>query len=270
MNLIVFFLVLGLGWVLKVRFLWKPTGKTHKAFPTPVFLGHRGALHREPENTLPSYQAALNAGMDGVEIDVIATRDGEVVCSHNFDLERETDGFGFIDELTFADLGPVRTGLSRPQLTPTGLYSLLEVTDRLPETALLNIEIKSWRGFDLKTGLLVARMIKAGKIRQPVIVSSFNPLVITAVKWVDPSISTGLILETMDWFWTLNWFHPDALHPTAELVDKAFIRYARDRRLKVNVWTVNTRPAIDALLDMGVDGIITDYPELCPLREPLS
>ncbi|NOZ75383.1 MAG: glycerophosphodiester phosphodiesterase, partial [FCB group bacterium] len=178
--------------------------------------------------------------------------------------ERETDGRGFIDEHTYADLGPVRTGLSRPRLTPTGLYSLLEVTNRLPETTLLNIEIKSWQGLDLKTGILVARMLKKGQIRQPVIVSSFNPLVIAAVKWVDATIATGLILETMDWFWTVNWFHPDALHPTAELVDRNLIRYARDRNLKVNVWTVNTRPAIEYLLAMGVDGIITDYPELCP------
>ncbi|MFQ6613702.1 MAG: glycerophosphodiester phosphodiesterase, partial [Fidelibacterota bacterium] len=101
----------GLAWLLKIRFLWKPVGKTHSTFPAPVFLGHRGALHQEPENTLPSYLAALSAGMDGVEIDVIATRDGEVICSHNFDLERETDGRGFIDEQTYADLGPVHTGL---------------------------------------------------------------------------------------------------------------------------------------------------------------
>ncbi|MFQ6614561.1 MAG: glycerophosphodiester phosphodiesterase [Fidelibacterota bacterium] len=49
-------------------------------------------------------------------------------------------------------------------------------------------------------------------------------------------------------------------------MDAALIRYARDRNLQVNVWTVNTRPAIQSLLAMGVDGIITDYPRLCPLR----
>ncbi len=267
MNPIWFILVVLVAWILKERFLWRPTGTSHGDLKTPIFLGHRGAMHREPENTLPAYKSAVDAGMDGVEIDVMSTVDGEVVCSHNFDLERETDGWGYIDELTYADLGPVRTGVRKAALTPAGLNELLEVTDRLPKSVFLNIEIKSIRPFDLRTGRQVAKWIKSGAIKQRVIVSSFNPFVVAAVKWVDSTITTGLIMETSQWFKTINWVHPDALHPTAELVDENLVRYAKERGLMVNVWTVNTGPAIQSLLNRNVDGIISDYPELCvPLK----
>ncbi|RMF10403.1 MAG: glycerophosphodiester phosphodiesterase [Candidatus Neomarinimicrobiota bacterium] len=258
---LVLLVVLVLG---KFRFLWKPGGQTFPFFRRPLVFGHRGSPRYAPENTLEAYRAALERGADGVEIDVIATRDGEIICSHNFDLERETDGSGFIDESLYADLLPVKTGVTRPHLVPTGLNTLKEVLAALPANVPVNIEVKSWRMLDLQTGMRVARLIRRGQVRQPVLVSSFNPLVVAGVKLVDRNISTGLILEELKWLWTVHWIHPDALHPTAELVTPELIRFAHDRGVRLHVWTVNTRPAMKRLLEWGVDGIFTDVPDLRP------
>ncbi len=84
--------------LVKHLFFWHPMDVSHLYENGPLLMGHRGSPREAPENTLASFQKAMESGLRAVEMDVLCTADGEVVCSHNHDLERETDGYGYIHE----------------------------------------------------------------------------------------------------------------------------------------------------------------------------
>ena len=89
---------------------WQGADLTDIYTDKPIYLGHRGDRLNYPENTLASYRSAIEKGLDGIELDVMSTKDGQLVCSHNFDLERETTGTGFIDEIDYLDLANFAAG----------------------------------------------------------------------------------------------------------------------------------------------------------------
>jgi len=262
MNSIFFLVLLLAALLLKHFYWWAPRVTTGLFSRRPLYFAHRGALHLAPENTLPAYQAALEAGMPALELDVLATRDGKIVCSHNFDLERETDGFGYIDELDWEQVKNVNAATKWPgQKVPLPL--LEEVLGWVPAGVILDVEVKTRGVGDVKTAVRVARLIRAAGLSDRTLLTSFNPLALLTVRMLVPELLTGLVLEDLRMLACLNLVHPDCLHPRADLVTSDLLRFAHERGLVVNAWTVNTRPAIDWLLKNSVDGIITDRPEFC-------
>lgn len=247
--------------ILKHLFIWSPIRPSDHYRNRPLFFAHRGLLHLAPENTKPAFTAAIDEGFKAIEYDVVRTKDGVVVCSHNFDLERKTSGTGWIKDKTWEELKSITTGSSENK---TGLTTLEEALESIPAGTLQNIEVKTARIFDIATAVSALKTVKRYKRQNDVIISSFNPFTLLAVKLVAPDIRTGFILETMDYFFMVNWIHPDFIHPTAELVNKKLLKFARDRELGFNVWTVNNRGSIQHFLRQGVDGIITDRHELHP------
>ncbi len=230
-------------------------------------MGHRGVLTREPENTIPAYQAVVSAGLQGTELDVIETRDGRLICSHNFDLERMTDGRGYIYDRDFSEIEKVNAAYRYPAVPAARIPLLTDVLKSFPAGFRVNIEVKSRSLTDITTTLKVARLIKKLNLQDRVIISNFNPIALMVIKLVDGTILTGLLVEPDTWplLRFLNLAHPDCLHPEAGLVSDDLLRFARQKGMAVNVWTINSRPAIDWLVKKGVDGIITDRPEYCQL-----
>ena len=134
----------------------------------------------------------------------------------------------------------------------------------MPKHVILNIEIKSRSFYDISAARDVVELVKGKNFINRTIISSFNPLVIWYVKWIKSQVLTGFLYNNLDYFFMINVVHPDCLHPTAELVSKGLVKFAKQRGLALNVWTVNTKPAIDWLIDLKVDGIITDQTEFFP------
>lgn len=254
--------------VVKHFVFWQPVDLAHLYRNGYLKLGHRGSPKEAPENTLPSYRKALEQGLTAVEMDVLRTRDGKVVCSHNFDLERETDGIGYIDEMTYDELRGVDAGVKFPDFSPCRLPLLEEVLDALPKNVIVDIEIKARRALDLKTAKQVVALIRKRNLYHRAVVSSFHPLVIGSIKWLDRRVPTGYI-------WTdhtvpvilrkprfINLVHPDIFKPEVHLVDENVIGYARRKGLPISPWTVNSRPGMEWLLRHGVQGIVSDFPQL--------
>lgn len=242
--------------------IWNPKPHAHFYSNHPLYFAHRGALHYEPENTLDSFMSAVDLKMPALEIDVLSTEDGVVVCSHNFDLERKTDGEGLINEMKFDELKNVNAA-SGWENNSAKLPRLEEVVENVPEHIFLNIEIKTRMLFDFKAVKQVVRMVHKDNIENRIIISSFNPLALVLIKIMDSSLFTGFIMQDQKWIKWTNWIHPDFLHPEFRLVNADLVKFAKERGLGVNVWTVNTRPAIEWLRNLGVDGIITDRLEFC-------
>ena len=111
---------------------WRPYWADSIYKQKPLWFAHRGALLQHPENTLSSYKYAMIAGIPAIEMDVLSTKDGVVVCSHNFDLERKTDSFGYIHHMDFQDLH-LRNTASNSNKTNERIYTLEEVFNVLDD-----------------------------------------------------------------------------------------------------------------------------------------
>ena len=260
--LLILFLFIAI--VLNHLYLWKPRDVSlFYNGNSPLWFAHRGASTTAPENTISAYTQAMKSGMPALEIDVIRTLDGVLLCSHNFDLERKTDYDGYIDELPYARIKDANTALNWNSKRE-GLPKLEDVLKIVPKHIRLNIEIKSRSFHDISAVRDVIELIKGKDFINRTIISSFNPLVIWYVKWINTHIWTGFLYKNLDYFFMINVIHPDCLHTTAELVSESLVKFAKQRGFALNIWTVNTKPAIDWLIELKVDGIITDRIEFLP------
>lgn len=235
-----------------------------------LILGHRGVPSQAPENTLPGFQAALAAGLDGIELDVMETVDGELVVTHDYDLEWQTDGTGYVHETAYDQLvilnAAHRWGADYP---PTPIPRLEDVLRVLPEHAIINVELKTLNWFHPGFERKVLAMIHRYDLEKRTIISSFNPFSLLKVRWLASEVAVGYIWRRdtqVPWYlrrpWLLNLVQPHFFHPQVYLVTPEFVEKAHQHGMKVNVWTVNNRPVIDYLKSLGVDGIFSDFPEL--------
>jgi len=225
--------------------------------------GHRGLLNRAPENTWPGFQAALDAGFRSIEMDVLQTKDGKIVCTHNFDLERETDGKGYIDCKTLFELETINAGVKWSNIKST-IPTLESALVRLPKGCQVNIEIKTRKFMDWSTPREVIKIIKKLKIQNDVIISSFNPIALRIVKCVESSFKTGLLFKDTRAVGLISFARPNYIHPRSDIVTDDLIKYAQRYKLGINVWTVNSRVGMQFFIEKKVKGIITDYPEAIP------
>ena len=225
--------------------------------------GHRGLLNRAPENTWLGFQAALDAGFRSIEMDVLQTKDGKIVCTHNFDLERETDGKGYIDCKTLFELETINAGVKWSNIKST-IPTLESALVRLPKGCQVNIEIKTRKFMDWSTPREVIKIIKKLKIQNDVIISSFNPIALRIVKCVESSFKTGLLFKDTRAVGLISFARPNYIHPRSDIVTDDLIKYAQRYKLGINVWTVNSRVGMQFFIEKKVKGIITDYPEAIP------
>ncbi len=206
----------------------------------PLLLGHRGArrVRELRENTIPSFDRALQDGCDGFEFDVRLTADGEAVLWH----DPESDG-RLIAESSVGEL---------PHLA-----RLSDVLARFADKAFLDIELKV-AGLEEVTRAL----IREHPPRRGFVVSSFLPGVLKTIRSRDAECPLGLICETKAEF--SHWPHlpVEYVIPHHELLDADLSRRLKLSGKKIIVWTVNHAAKMEHLIALDVDGIIADDTEL--------
>lgn len=263
--------------------------------------GHRGSRGLMPENTIPAMHKAIDFGVTTLEMDVVISKDKKVVVSHDpyFNADITTAPEGKIlsksegsqrllyamnyDSIKKYDVG-IKLHPSFPRQEKIAAYKpLLEELIRSSEayakqknTLALwyNIETKSKPGFDGVhhpapaefVDLLVAVIQKEG-IADRTVIQSFDMRTLQVVHQKYPSIKNSLLMEGSDKR-TLNeqlnelGFVPDVYSPHYSLVTSVLIKLCHEKGMKIIPWTVNTRLEIERIRSLGVDGIITDYPDL--------
>jgi glycerophosphoryl diester phosphodiesterase len=233
------------------------------AMPTPMLLGHRGAMARAPENTLGAFRAALDDGAHGVELDVQLSADAVPVVLHDDTLDRTTSLTGYpiryeASELDTCDAGSWFTGWQKREKVPR----LDEVFRALPKGTVVNVELKGPTPLSLGLERRTLEVIRRHPEHQ-VIVSSFHPAQLLAVRQLAPEIPIGLLfaggsLLPLRTAWAAPMLRPDALHPHSALVDRTFVDGARAAGLRVHVWGVAGAEDARRLLALGVDALIVD------------
>lgn len=234
---------------------------------SPQIFAHRGAKSVAPENTIPAFAKALEMGVAGIELDVHCSKDGKLVVIHDATLERTTTGTGNVGDYTAAELAKVDAGSRfHADFAGTGVPTLDEVFDLVGNRCLINVEVKTADplGGDQVEPLLA--MIKARNLYDGVIISSFNPVSLIKVRWLDPKVRLGLLYYLPMTPWLRNaWFtpimQPDAVHPHYSLIDEAHMTWARGHNCAINVWTVNELDEAKRLATLGVDVIMSDVPD---------
>ncbi len=230
-----------------------------------LILGHRGARGHAPENTMASFQAALDMGADGIELDVQMTKDGKVVVCHDHSLERTSNGSGWLVEHTREELRALDFGSwFSPQFAGEKIPTLREVLQwAAPTRLIVNVEIKNgpviYEGIEEK----VSALIRECRMVDRVIVSSFYHPSLLKMKQLDPMIKTGLLYASrpVDPWLQLRVTDTDNLHPLWHYVDAAWASGTRPHGAKIFTWTINELRDWEHIKNLGVDGIMTDYPD---------
>lgn len=247
------------------RYYWRARKNNVFNDSGTVMIAHRGSKVRAPENTAAAFLEAIDYGFTYLEMDICQLKDETVVCSHNFDLERETNGHGWLYEKNYKDLDLIRAGVYSHPENMQPIPRLTDVLDQIPGHIFLNIEIKCKSVFDLSTARTIGRMTRAGRIKHRFILSCFNPFVVGYLRLFHPQVYVGYLVEDVRLAMLTHWIHPDFLHPEAGLADEAMFGECVKHGLGVNLWTVNSLPGIQWCIKRGVSGVITDNPALAVL-----
>jgi glycerophosphoryl diester phosphodiesterase len=220
-------------------------------------IGHRGAKAHVAENTLESFQHALDLGAEGIELDVHACATGKLVVIHDFTVDRTTNGKGEVSKMTLTELKKLK--IEDQYRVPT----LEEVMSLVGKQCFVNIEMKG-RHTAKPVSEFLKRLVKGeGYTYNSFIVSSFQKEELRIMSDINPDVHLGVLTQasvTEAWEWAEE-FKAKAIHPHFTLLTDSNVQKAQMAGYKVYTWTVNEPDDIARVKAMGVDGIISDYPE---------
>jgi glycerophosphoryl diester phosphodiesterase len=225
---------------------------------------HRGASGHAPENTIAAVEKAIAQGAAMAEIDIQQTADDRFAVFHDDFLDRTTNGVGPLWEQTLAELQTLDAGswfgLEYAGERIPSLEEVLETTrGRLP----LNIELKL-HGHERQLVELVIRTLHDNNIEDHCLVTCFDHKVAVAVKQADGALTVGAILGRQQYTDRIFDLPVDVLSVEKSLVDETFMATAREAEKQVHVWTVNDPEEMNRLIGLGVDAVITNYPDRFP------
>jgi len=229
----------------------------------PLVIAHRGGKKWAPENTMAGFAKSLAVGADGVELDIHRCKSGELVVIHDETLDRTTDGKGFVKDKTWDELKTLSAGKwYSPEFESEKLPLLDDVLKLADGKMIINIEIKNapieYPGIEDD----LAKLLKNYKHPNKILISSFDHELIRRVHKKMPNIEVafldaGIVADVGKYAdtigakaWNAGW---------SELRADAVER-AHKSGLAVNVWTVDGKKNWDSVMDMKVDGIVTDDP----------
>ena len=221
-------------------------------------IGHRGASGYKPENTLASFEKAIELGVDMIELDVHLCQTGELVVIHDELLNRTTDGYGAVAEKSYEEISGLDAGNGER------IPLLEEVIDLVSKRAKINIELKGKDTCSPVLRVIDNYVIKGHWAREDFLISSFDHEQLISARKINPEVRLGV-------FFTDKYKFPFnmadelcaySIHPSMQIVTKEIIREAHQRGFKVFVWTVNEREDVDRIKSLGVDGMFSNFPDL--------
>lgn len=225
-----------------------------------LVIGHRGARGHLAENTLPSIAKALELGVDGIEIDVFRCASGELVVFHDQTLEKLTNATGYIEQL---DLDSIR---NIEVLNGFTIPTLEEVLNLINGRVMLNIELKGSQTAILTDQMLQTFFEKETWSAEKILISSFDWEELKLFYEVNQKVPIAILTEDdpLDALPIAKELNAVAINPNYKSLNKENLTKIHKKGLKIYPWTVNQPEEISALLALGVDGIITDFPERVP------
>jgi glycerophosphoryl diester phosphodiesterase len=218
-------------------------------------IAHRGASGYEPENTLAAFKKAMDIGVDGIELDVHLSKDGEIIVIHDETIDRTTNGFGFVNQLTLSEINQFIID-GKHEIT-----TLNEVLDLVKNTISVNIELKSVFCVEKVVILIEKYVSDKNWDYENFIVSSFDWDALEKVYNLNKKIPIGVLTYNNldDAIAFAKQINAYSIHPHFKMLDKEIVQKIQENNFKIFTWTVNELAAIQQVKSTGVDGIISDF-----------
>ncbi|MFN3753143.1 glycerophosphodiester phosphodiesterase [Flavobacterium sp.] len=210
-------------------------------------IGHRGAKGHLPENTLASFQKAIDLGVDMIELDVQLSLDKIPMVIHDETVDRTTSNSGLV------------TDFSAKELQKLGIPTLAAVFELVHNRCEINVEIKAFSATQSVLDLITKNTFDQNKI----LISSFDWNALQEVRFHDDNIRIGVLTETdLDLALAFAKFiKAETIHPHYHLLTPEKVQKIKEKGFKVFAWTINEPEDITFVQSLEVDGIITDFPE---------
>ncbi|WP_107839133.1 glycerophosphodiester phosphodiesterase [Metasolibacillus meyeri] len=233
----------------------------------PAIFAHRGASGQFPENTMRAFEEALQSGVNGIELDVQLTKDGEVIIIHDEKIDRTTNGQGFVKNFTLAELETFDAGgWFSSKFEGERLVTLDKVLAWMQKEGnhlRLNIELKNdqiqYVGLEDK----VLALINKYDLQERIIISSFNPFSLQRVRMQNANIEIGYLIFGMpdNALWIAKEIGANAIHCEAPYALSAYGEAAKKAGYPLRIYTVNAEDEYKQLVKVGVEVVMTDFPE---------
>lgn len=253
---------------LQANFSVKSSAMILSALPQPTIFAHRGASTHAPENTLAAFELALRQGADAIELDAKLTADGQVIVFHDQTVDRTTPHSGRVKDLSLYELRKLDAG-SHFDIAFKGerIPTLEEVFKAVGQLTIINVELTNYTSIMDPLPEKVAELVRLHRLNQRVIFSSFNPLALMRIRRLIPEAPIGLLAlpglkGALARSWPGRLISYQSLHPEYSDVTPDLVKSVHHRGGKIFVYTVNQENGMRRLIEMGVDGIITDDPIL--------
>lgn len=231
-----------------------------------INFAHRGSSAICPENTMAAFAKGLEQGATGIETDVQMTKDGRLVLIHDESVARTTGAEGLVKDYTYDELAKLDAGSwfgadFQGERIPL-LEELLELTKN--RGTIVNIELKNGSIQYPELEKRVIETVRHYNMSEQIVISSFNHYSLVECKHIDPEIRTGLLYgEGLYKPWEYaKLAKADALHAYHRAVLPEWVEEAKQHGVVYHPWTVNDEEQMKTLIDAGVAGIITDYPDV--------
>lgn len=220
----------------------------------PIIIAHRGASSYAFENTLDSFRKACDLSADMIELDIQLTKDNELIVFHDSTIDRLTEGSGFVRYFPLADLKKIKI---HGEAIPT----LEEVINVTYNKINYNIEVKNMPSKGIAKLL---KILDKYNLRHKVIISSFKRNILKEIKELDSQINTALLCWNIRHS-NLNFIKKHNikyLHPFYGFLTRKKVQEIKNLDIKINTWTVNYAMDLKWVIKLGVNGIITNRPDI--------
>lgn len=220
-------------------------------------IGHRGAKGYEPENTLVSFEKAIELSADGIELDVHLSSDGELIVIHDETIDRTANGKGAVNELSLKELKSFR--IEKIQEIPT----LIEIFELVNRRCFINIELKGIGTAKPVMELINRYISEKNWYSDDFLISSFDWDMLEEIHLLDSKMRIGVLTEesisaALAFAKKIKAF---SIHPDYELLSKENVALLQENGFEVYPWTVNSKTAIQKIKSFNVNGIISDFPD---------
>lgn len=238
-------------------------------------VAHRGATGYAPENTIAAFDKGVEMKADYIEIDVQRSKDGELVIIHDTTVDRTTEGTGRVKDLTFEQLRSLDAGSWKgEEFKGEKIPTFDEILDTYHGKVGILIELKApelYPGIEAQVAQeLIERNLDKPQ-NEKIIIQSFNFESMKITNSLLPKVPIGVLTsnrahtteQALKEFAT----YADYFNPSYGIVSKELVDQVHSLGMKIQSWTVRSQEAADFLLEMNVDGIITDYPDFVDPRK---
>ncbi|MBC8398096.1 MAG: glycerophosphodiester phosphodiesterase [Flavobacteriales bacterium] len=227
--------------------------------PDLIVIGHRGAMGHALENTIESVEKAIDLKVDGIEIDVFKSKSGELIVYHDPSLSRLSNSNAFIEQISLDSIKKIELigGLSIPTLN--------EVIDIIPEKIFLNIELKGENTAYETNKIIIKYLSESNLTSSKFIISSFRWDELKKFRNINKDIPIAILVDSLykidNAIKLAKEINAVALNPNNKFITKKIVKKIQSNNIKVYPYTINTPKNIKRMKSIGVDAIITDYPE---------